>query len=282
MPKPLTPELLAHTQQSQTTLARCVRIERTDGKIIALTDHDQNLIIEGINYQSAVGYTPTAISTRDRGAINSVDIEGILAVAGVSRHDIAAGCFDHARVFVFEVNYQDLSQGILPLLRGFWGECQLHNHHYTTEFRSVSQALQQTVGEHYATHCRAQLGDARCRVDLVPLAIAGIVTEVENSTIFMTAALDHPDAYFQYGLLTWETGANAGISIEIQDSVRQANESLCLNLVEALPQPIAVGDSFILVPGCDKSVSCCQQRFKNVVNFRGEPFIPGLDRVLQY
>jgi hypothetical protein len=48
MPKALTPKLLAHTQQSQTTLARCVRIERTDGKMIALTDHDQNLIIENM------------------------------------------------------------------------------------------------------------------------------------------------------------------------------------------------------------------------------------------
>jgi hypothetical protein len=55
-----------------------------------------------------------------------VDIEGILAVAGVSRHDIAADCFDHARVFVFEVNYADVSQGILPLLRGFWGEWVSH------------------------------------------------------------------------------------------------------------------------------------------------------------
>lgn len=57
MSKPLTSALLDHYQQLQTTLARCLRIERQDGKIIALTEHDVDLMIEGINYQSAAGYS---------------------------------------------------------------------------------------------------------------------------------------------------------------------------------------------------------------------------------
>ena len=54
MPKSVASELLNHYQQLQTTLARCLRIERKDGKIIALTEHDVDLLIDGMCYQSAI------------------------------------------------------------------------------------------------------------------------------------------------------------------------------------------------------------------------------------
>lgn len=280
MPKPLNTELLAHYHQSQTTLTRCLRIERRDGKIIALTDHDQDLVIENIHYQSAVGYTPTAISAHDQGAVNSVDVEGILSVAGVSRDDISSGLFDGAKIFVFEVNHEDLSQGILPLMSGFWGECQLHDHHYVTEFRSLSEALQQTIGDLYSTTCRAQLGDKHCAVNLDTLAMEGVVTHVEknNRGQFRTAGFDQPNDDFQYGVITWKQGKNTDLSMEIKSFIPESQQ---FQLAQAMPYAIEVGDIFAVVPGCDKTLSTCKNRFHNVMNFRGEPFIPGLDKMLR-
>jgi len=289
MPKLIKPEILNHYQQSQTTLARCLRIERRDGKIIAFTEHDQDLVMDDITYQSAVGYTPTAISMQDKGAVNTVDIEGILNVAGVCREEIAAGCFDNACIFVFEVNYENLTQGILPLMSGFWGECQLHENHYVTEFRSLSQVLQQTVGELYSTHCRAQLGDARCSVKLNAFALEGTVSAIKNAHKFTAQGFDQSHQYFQYGLITWQQGKNAGLSMEIQSfqpgkqqnqNVEEISNSI-FQLVQPMPYLIEVGDIFQVVPGCDKSLTMCQERFNNVVNFRGEPFIPGIDRMLK-
>lgn len=285
MSKPLTPELLAHYQQSQTTITRCIRIERRDGVVIALTDHDTDLIVEGVTYQSAVGYTPTAIQTHDQGAVNTIDVEGILSVAGVSRADIAAGCFDAAKIFVFEVNYDDLSQGILPLISGFWGECQLHAHHYVTEFRSLSQVLQQPMGELYSTTCRAQFGDKRCRVNVAELTLEGAVIALKNTqnakSAFIAAGFEQPSGYFQYGLLTWKHGKNRHLSMEIKSFTPEENQTCCFQLVQPMPYPIEIGDIFSVYPGCDKSLSTCKNRFNNIVNFRGEPFIPGLDHILR-
>jgi uncharacterized phage protein (TIGR02218 family) len=289
MSKSLTSELLNHYYQPQTTIARCLRIERRDGVMIALTDHDADLMIDEICYQSAVGYTPTAVSMQDRGVVNTIDVEGILSVAGVSREDIAAGLFDHAQIFIFEVNYEAISQGILPLMSGFWGECQLHNNHYVTEFKSLSQVLQQTVGELYSTHCRAQLGDKRCGLNLAEFALEGVVATIENHGQFTAEGFNQPFNYFQYGLITWQQGSNAGLSMEIQSfqSGKQQNENaeetLCgeFQLVQPMPYPIEVDDIFLLTPGCDKSLAMCKARFNNVVNFRGEPFIPGIDQMLK-
>jgi uncharacterized phage protein (TIGR02218 family) len=288
MSKSLTPELLAHYQQSQTTITRCVRIERRDGVVIALTDHDTDVIIDGVTYQSAVGYTPTAIQTHDQGAVNTIDVEGILAVAGVSRADIAAGCFDEAKIFVFEVNYENLSHGILPLISGFWGECQLYDNHYVTEFRSLSQVLQHTVGDLYASTCRAQLGDTRCRVNVAELTLEGAVTALKNTqnekSEFIAGGFEQPSGYFHYGLLTWKQGKNQNLSMEIKSffiQEEEENQKPCFQLVQPMPYPIEIGDIFSVVPGCDKSLSTCKNQFNNIVNFRGEPFIPGLDHILR-
>jgi len=291
MAKSIQYGLLQHYQKSQTTLARCLRIERQDGKVIAFTEHDVDINMDGVNYQSAAGYTPTAISIQDKGRVNTVDVEGILSIAGVSRDDIAAGLFDGAKLFVFEVNYEDVSQGILPLMSGFWGECQLQDNHYVTEFNSLSQVLQQTVGELYSTHCRAQLGDKRCGIQLAQLTYEGVVAEVHANlpNQFMAAGFDQADQYFQYGMVTWQQGSNAGLSMEIQSfqAVKQQDateeESYCsiFQLVQPMPYAIQVGDIFSMIPGCDKSLTMCKARFNNVVNFRGEPFIPGIDHMLK-
>jgi uncharacterized phage protein (TIGR02218 family) len=45
---------------------------------------------------------------------------------------------------------------------------------------------------------------------------------------------------------------------------------------------IAAGDTFSVYPGCDKRLETCLGRFGNVVNFRGEPYVPGIDAMMSY
>lgn len=55
-----------------------------------------------------------------------------------------------------------------------------------------------------------------------------------------------------------------------------------LALWQAMPDPIAAGDTFTVTAGCDKTFATCHDRFDNVVNFRGFPHIPGNDFVIRY
>jgi hypothetical protein len=34
--------------------------------------------------------------------------------------------------------------------------------------------------------------------------------------------------------------------------------------------------------GCDKSIATCAGRFGNAANFRGEPYLPGVDLLTRY
>ncbi len=87
---------------------------------------------------------------------------------------------------------------------------------------------------------------------------------------------DYAQGYFTYGLVTWLTGANAGYQMD----VRQFTPGT-VTLALPMSYPIAVGDTYTIVAGCDKTVATCKARYANLVNFRGEPFIPGTDAILR-
>jgi hypothetical protein len=43
-----------------------------------------------------------------------------------------------------------------------------------------------------------------------------------------------------------------------------------------------VGDLIIISEGCDKAFTTCRLRFSNSENFRGEPYLPGMDLLTRY
>ena len=53
-----------------------------------------------------------------------------------------------------------------------------------------------------------------------------------------------------------------------------------IELQEEFPFPILSGDACTLQAGCDRTTATCAGRFGNIVNFRGEPFVPGVDLLM--
>jgi uncharacterized phage protein (TIGR02218 family) len=93
----------------------------------------------------------------------------------------------------------------------------------------------------------------------------------------VTIATINPD-WFAFGLLTWLTGQNAGLTAEVRSW-----DGTNVNLFLSVPYTIQVGDTFSIVPGCDKRLNpSCLTKFDNILNFRGEPSVPGQDAVLYY
>ncbi len=109
----------------------------------------------------------------------------------------------------------------------------------------------------------------------------GIVLEVTDRSTF-TASIDEPravDGWFTGGLVTWESGGNAGRSVEVMSWTQTSGE---IALFLPMGYPIEPGDMFAIHPGCDKRLATCIDRFANVLNFRGEPYVPGQDALMTY
>jgi hypothetical protein len=110
---------------------------------------------------------------------------------------------------------------------------------------------------------------------------SGLVTDVTDRAVFV-AAVDEPraiDGWFAGGVLTWEAGPNAGRSIEVKSWTQATGQ---LELFLPMGYAIESGDVFRIHPGCDKRLETCIDRFANVLNFRGEPYVPGQDLLMSY
>ena len=277
--KPISPALQAHLSGELTTLAYLVKLTRADGVIKGFTTHDQNVTLGGIVYKADGALTPSAIESRAGLAVDNLEITGILDSADIAEADIGAGLYDFARVDVYACNWADLSQGVVPLRRGWLGQVTRAGAHYVAELRGLHDLLQRPVGDYYTPECRFDLGDASCGVNLASRTVTGSVTAVIDKANFVDSAQSAATSLFAYGKLTWLTGLNNGQSMEVK---AWENSTQTFSLWLPMPNAIQAGDSYSVYAGCDKRFSTCRNSFFNGANFGGFPYVPGVGNILKY
>ena len=274
--KSASPALAAHLAGEVTTLATCWRLERADGWVRGFTDHDRELVVDGLTYVASTGFLPSAIKTASDLSVDNLDVDGFLDDAALKAEDLIAGLFDGARIEVFIVNWADLAQGRLLLRKGFLGEIKRADQRFSAEIRGLSNQLAQTAGKLYSRLCRVDLGSSECGVALGPRTDTYAVTQViAADTVRIVTA--RATGFFTFGKATFTTGANAGAVNEVL-----LHDGQTIRLFVPMPRPIVVGDQIVLVAGCDKTPETCNAKFANILNFRGEPHIPGNDKVFSY
>ncbi len=352
--KTVTPELAAHLTGAALTLTTCWKIERRDGVILGFTSHDRDLVFDladgggPVAYVAASGFTRSNISGIAGFAADNLDVEGVLESAAITVADLRAGRYDFAEIKVFEVNYQALSQDALKLRRGQVGQVRAEGQVFVAELRGLADRYSQEIGELYSPGCRADLGDGRCGVRLLPPAWqastaytlrqlrdagsgsvvrpsafndrhfrcvqagtsglgepawnptlggqttdggaiweteraltieATVVTVTDNRNFTLSYTGDAPDALLTGGVLAF-TGAgspppaNLDLKMEVKSWVLSTTT---IALFLPMPFNVAPGDSVSVSAGCDKSLAVCRNSFDNVLNFRGEPYVPGND-----
>lgn len=272
----LTIAMQAHLAQEVTHLATCWKITRRDGQMLYFTDHDHDLVVGGATYKAATGIVPSAVTSQAGLSVDNLELEGMLRDDAITQEELIGGIYDHAELTIFMVDYDAPNAGKLHLKTGWLGEVTLRDGVFVVEVRGITAALQQTIGEVYTATCRARLGDTRCKKNLTSFTVNYTVSSVESEYAFEDSVHSKPNGYFAYGMVTFTSGANAGISMEVRDYL-----SGRFGLFLSLPHAVAVGDTFTAVAGCDKRLDTCISRFANAVNFRGEPHVPGNDKLFQ-
>lgn len=261
-----------------TTLAHAWIVRRRDGVVQGFTDHDGDLVIDGVICRAGTGFTASEASDRFGLSIDGAELSGALADQSLTEDELAAGRYDAAEVETWLIDWSEPGLRALTA-RGHIGEVRREGNAFTAELRGLADALSQESGRLYAATCNADLGDARCRADLTNPAWlgAGLVTEMQSSATFDVSGLDgFAEGWFTAGRLTWTSGENAGDSMEIKLH-RVIDGRVRLSLWQAMIELIAAGDAFTVTAGCDKRFATCRDRFGNSANFRGFPHIPGND-----
>ncbi|MDC9823830.1 DUF2163 domain-containing protein [Devosia sp. ZB163] len=273
----------AHIASGATTLATCWRIVRSDGLVLGFTDHDVALAFGDTQYLPAHGLDGGERTGKLGASVDTTEVAGVLHSDAISEEDILLGRFDGAEVETWRVNWRDVNQRVL-LGRATIGEIVREDGVFRAELRSGQHAINQPKGRIYQALCDAELGDARCRVNLDDQdyrAEAAVVGVRDRFRIVIGGIEGFEPGWFAFGVAAWGSGRREGLRDRVVTHERLGGVDV-LGFGSAVGEWVDAADQLVLTAGCDRRFATCRERFGNVANFRGFPHIPGTDFVLRY
>lgn len=270
-------------QSASSRLCKIWRIERTDGTVLRFTEHNRDLVVDGETFLATASFDPSAIKASADMSVDDLEVIGAFDSAYIEPADLLAGRFNGASFWVAEVLWNNLAVGKDVLRFGRLGNIRESGGKFSAELLGATWRLQNPIGDLYSATCRATLGDAMCGVDMAAHTFTGTVVTSADRKSF-TATPDSPawsipsgdDDYFAFGLVTWDTGANAGFSMEVYTF-----DGTDCELLLSLPFDIDPGDTFTIKAGCKHDRPTCRDRFNNIRRFQGEPDVPVSDDLVK-
>ncbi|WP_332681436.1 DUF2163 domain-containing protein [Bosea sp. (in: a-proteobacteria)] len=269
--------LAGHLAGEATTLCRCWSLTRRDGAVLGFTEHDRDISFDGVDFLARSGLEAAEATAELGFATGGGEVLGAFAASGLNEAELSRGLYDDARVALWLVNWADPGQRVL-LETGFVGEIRRSDSNFSAEVRGLGKAFDEERGGLYTASCSADLGDARCGA-AADISYATVATTDARLTMTAPNLAVFPDGLYTGGKLTFIGGASLGFSAEVKNH-RNADGVVTIELWQAAPRPIEIGDGFSISVGCDKSFATCQAKFGNGINFRGFPHLPGNDFVL--
>jgi len=129
------------------------------------------------------------------------------------------------------------------------------------------------TGWPYQIQCNAKFGDSYCTInkELAANKVTGAATGGTTTTLIDTVNLIQADDYWNYGTVTFTSGNNSGDSRKIVDFDSGTDKA---TLDYALDSAVAVGDTFTIYRGCDKTLDMCTTPYANTDNYHGFHTIP--------
>lgn len=274
--KNISPNLQNHLNSKVTTLATCIKITTKDGANKGYTTLDSNLIIDGLLYSANSGFS--ANSFLDENYAKNANANFLIGISSndITQEDLLSGKYEGALIEIFIVNYLSLADGKINLRQGALGKFALNKNNkdgfFEAEIYGVSKKLENVYGKIYSPNCRANFGDSKCGINLQNHKTSTTISSVISNTEFFVSSTSFLSGEFDFGFVQFSSGNK----MEINKCYLGGKITLMLPVSFI----INVGDSVDIFKGCNKSVQMCSERYANIINFRAEPYVPGIDKIV--
>lgn len=275
-----SPKLIQLLDEDQFVYADLYTITMIDGTVLRYTNAGAPLVVNG-NVFKADGpiFSRGSISFSLGISVDSLDLQivddRIFQINGRSLIEhFRLGLADGAtllleRIFLDPNNLKDTSMGALVLFRGVIVEPEIDGFVIDASVVSDNDQLNiQMPRNLYQPSCQNMLFDSGCKLIQESFAMT-LSVESGSSKNLIICSIDRPQGWFTQGVIQLVSGLNAGV----KRTIRLHNSS---GLLLTLPfdNDVIVGDQFKIYPGCDKRMDTCQNRFDNISNFKGTPYVP--------
>ena len=295
----------------QLRLATCWEITRADGTQLRFTDHNGSLTHGGDVYNPTDGISSSAHERRDDVRGGNVDTVGLISDSRITTDDLRSGLYRKAVIneYIIDWRYPFLD----PIQHNVWYllDTKFNGDTWEGSVNSLTYLLAQNIGDSFTRSCRNNLGDGSgagtgyCTWDIEVDGALDAVTNheggrftgpiVDSVTDRRTFTLDTtalgatnqfsgaktPADFFDFGILTWTSGANSGMTFDVLDSQVNADPLMQdIKLFLSMPYDAVAGDACKIYVGCDRIFGTCGTKFDLVADYQGFPYMPGLKKIL--
>lgn len=303
--------IIPSTLRSQVTtcrtqhLATCWKISLVgSATVYRFTDAPQELQLREAEHGARLTYTPTkgvdasASRNEDELSASNKEIRGVIDSSAITAAALRAGLFDGAQVDEYLVDRRIPWVAYIAHRRYFIKTVRYSRGNWEAEADAMPGFLDLPVGDLWTPICRVDLFSPKCGLtetdwDNTTAAVAEVVSQrlVIRFTYSIAGGLSAWGAsgWADDGTVLFTSGANNGLRTAIKTHVDTADGgTMTLHFPTAFD--VQVGDTATLFPGCNKKSGVerdpkgvlipghCKDKFNNLVNFQGEPYIPGRDK----
>jgi uncharacterized phage protein (TIGR02218 family) len=178
-----------------------------------------------------------------------------------------------AEIKIFIYSLSDNNQvSYVPLLSMRCSFCEYDNSKFVLNLKPASSKLEQPLLKLYSKKCRAVFGDEKCGVNKYLLAKEAIISDIKDNNIYIEK-FGSSEGFFTFGELQFITDQSVRYHTKIIRDI-ETLERRMIELEKLDANYLKIGNSVLLIPGCDKHFISCCKKFSNAINFRGEPMIP--------
>lgn len=170
----------------------------------------------------------------------------------------------------FMPTYGDTSPGTVVLFAGRISDIDCSRTGMDIKCRSHLELLNiQMPRRLWQSACTHVFGDAMCQFNRSSLQATFSAGPGSTQAQIATTLSPSPANLYVQGTIIGVTGANVGSSRTVANM-----DGSWVYVKLAFLLPVAVGDEFQLLPGCDHTIATCTNVFNNATHFGGFPYIP--------
>lgn len=281
--------------------------------IVRLTDWSEELLLQEHGYYNQLyTYTPmdgggeaTAKRRQNELETDNRQGRGFLNSALISPADLRAGRYEGALVDEYLVDTRTPWLGPIDHSKYRIIETNYDGQVWNFSLGSKVEKISIQHGDTFGPNCRVELfsqGVGKCNLSPIAFSVEFVVNSslgfTTRSRIYSTTGSDIQSqafpatGWFDDGTMYFINLPNGGLKRMIKSYVKPGvGLPVYFDLQEPLPfdvYPAGEGSTFhprhvYVLPGCNKQAGInsaaghCKNKFNNLVNFQGEPYIPGRD-----
>ena len=269
----ISKNFLMELTKEKINIAFLIELKTQNNENIYFTNHDEDIIFKNNRYISNSLLKKKSIKQTIDINFDSSYISFQIDNLSILYSDIINGKYDYMEITISIINYNNL-ESAFTIQTGNLGKIEYRDNCFYSTINSIKQKLSCNSNHIYSSNCRNLFCDSRCKLNINNFSTDINITNNENPYMLILDNNIESDYYTNGHLILLESPYK-----NIRYSIKSHyNNKLYLYNPISITEYLPIKARIFL--NCSKTFKACKEKFNNIINFAGEPHVPGNSQII--